>query len=115
MFVGVCRVAWILAAIASTFGMEPCKQITNEEKSQLENFVKQWYKLANDQTVTLTDSSTVDSACYRKLVFRVSIPAPPLTLYLAPDGNHLVSVVMDLTVDPAVTYRRNQAKLEAQL
>jgi protein-disulfide isomerase len=95
--------------------MEPCLPLTPQQKLGIENFVKQWYKLAPMQSVSLIENESVDSACYRKLVFRASIPAPLLTLYLAPDGKHLVSGVMDLRVDPAVTQRNNQEQLNAQL
>jgi hypothetical protein len=70
---------------------EQCKALNNTEKPQLESFVRQWYKLPAGQTVTITDSTSVDAGCYRKLVFRASVPAPLLILYLAPDGKHLVS------------------------
>jgi hypothetical protein len=52
------------------------------ERFQLEHFVKEWYHVSDNQSVTLTDSATVESACYRKLIFRASMPMPPLVLYL---------------------------------
>ena len=36
------------------------------------------------------------------------MPAPLLTLYLTPDGKHLVTSVMDLEVDPAAARRKKQ-------
>ena len=76
--------------------------------------MKQWYRLPPGQTASLVDSSSVDSACYRKLVFRASVPSPLLTLYLTPDGKHLVSGVMDLGIDPAVAQHKRQAELDAR-
>ncbi len=115
MFVTSFRLVWILAAISPCLGMEPCRQFGSDDKPALEIFVKQWYKLPPNQTVTLIDSATVDSSCYRKLTFRASVPAPLLTLYLTPDGKHLVTGVMDLTVDPVLARRQKQDELEAQL
>jgi protein-disulfide isomerase len=94
---------------------QPCASLTNQEKSQLEAFVHAWYKLPNDQTITLVDASTVGSACYTKLSFRASAPAPLLTLYLTPDREHLVSALMDLAVDPIVTQRKRQKDLADKL
>lgn len=54
---------------------QQCQTVTGETKSQLETFVKKWYKLPINQSFTLIDSSTVDAACYRRPIFRASIPA----------------------------------------
>ena len=51
-------------------------------ESQLQAFSKTLFALPNAESANLIDSSTVDSACYRKLVFRASVPASLLTLYL---------------------------------
>jgi len=81
----------------------------------LEAYIKTWHKLPDNQTVTLVDGSLVDASCYRKLVFRASVPAPLLTLYLAPDGKHLVTGVMDLTADPIATQHKKQKGFEELL
>jgi protein-disulfide isomerase len=94
---------------------ESCKPLDSTDRPEIENFVKTWYKLPTNQTVTLTDSSIVDASCYRKLVFRASVPAPLLTLYLTPDGKHLVSGLMDLTVDPAIAQRKMREELADKL
>ena len=64
---------------------------------------------------SISERSGVDSSCYRKLVFRASIPAPLLTLYLTPDGKHLVTGVLDLTVNPAVAQDKLRQALQQQL
>ena len=94
---------------------QTCQPVESAQKSQLETFIAQWYKLPPNQTITLIDSNTADSACYRKLVFRASVPAPLLTLYVTPDGKHLVTGVMDLSIDPAVARRQKQGELQKQL
>lgn len=102
----VAAVALATAVSASRSNSQSCRPITDQQKAGLEAFIKSWYKLPDNQAVTLADSSSVDSSCYRKLVFRASVPAPLLTLYLTPDGQHLVSGMMDLSVDPAVAQRK---------
>jgi hypothetical protein len=108
---------YLFLIFSATLGIraETCQSVEDARKSQLESFVKQWYKLPNGQTVMLVDSASVDYACYRKLVFRASVAAPLLTLYLTPDGKHLVTGLMDLTADPAITQRKRQDELQAQL
>jgi protein-disulfide isomerase len=101
--------------VASMAGAEPCQSLAPSDRPQLETFVKRWYRLPDGQTVTLTDSSTTDAACYRKLVFRASVAAPPLVLYLTPDKTHLVSSVMDLNIDPAISRRKIQQELAGKL
>ena len=68
-----------------------------------------------NQSVTLADSAAVDSACYRKLFFRASVPAPPLVLYLTPDKTRLVSGVMDLSADPVIAQQQARDELAARL
>ncbi|HEX7362285.1 MAG TPA: thioredoxin domain-containing protein [Bryobacteraceae bacterium] len=109
----VCAV--ILVCSASASQVQPCRPFTPQQKTEVETFVQQWFKLPPTQTVSVVDSSTVDSACYRKLVFRASVPAPLLTLYLAPDGKHLISGFMDLRVDPVVAQHKMQEQLNARL
>jgi len=92
-----------------------CDTITAKDRIKIETYIKTWYKLPDKQAVTLVDSSAVDGACYRKLVFRASLPAPLLTLYLTPDGKHLVSNVMDLTMDPLAARREKQKEFERLL
>ena len=62
-------------------------EIGMQDRIKLETYIKTWYKYPDKQTVTLVDGSVVDGACYRKLVFWASLPAPLLTVYLTPDGN----------------------------
>ncbi|MBV9085035.1 MAG: thioredoxin domain-containing protein [Acidobacteriaceae bacterium] len=94
---------------------EQCRPAEKLDTPKVENLLKIWYRLPTNQRFTLVDSSTVDSACYRKLVFRASVPAPLLTLYLTPDGKHLVTSVMDLEVDPAVARRKKQDAVQQVL
>ncbi len=112
------RVVQILCAlpfcVLETTG-QSCKPLGSARAPQFESFLQRWYKLSPEQNFNLVDSDTVDSSCYRKLVFRASTPAPLLTLYLTPDGKHLVSGVMDLTIDPAVARRQKQEEVEALL
>lgn len=109
------KTACILMFSCPLLAAEPCQPFTSQQKTNLESFVKRWYKLPPAQIASLVDSGTVDSACYRKLIFRASVPAPPLTLYLAPDGKHLVSGVMDLDVDPAIAQRKSLEELNVRL
>lgn len=94
---------------------DTCRPFTDGDRIKLEGYIKTWYALPEKQTVTLVDSNTVDPACYRELVFRASVPAPLLTLYLTPDGEHLVSGVMDLTVQPAIAQRKMRQQLAEKL
>ncbi len=112
------HVAQILCALpfcALEMAGQSCQPLESARTPQFESFLQQWYKLSPQQSFTLIDSGTVDSACYRKLVFRASMPAPLLTLYLTPDGKHLVSGLMDLKVDPAVARRKKEEEVEALL
>jgi len=104
-----------LLLLARTSLAEQCQAISSQESARFETFLRAWYQLPSHQSLTLIDSSAVDSSCYRKLVFRASMRAPLLTLYLTPDGKHLVSGVMDLTVDPAVAQRKMRQELAATL
>lgn len=92
-----------------------CDTISDKDRIKIETYIKAWYKLPEKQTVTLVDGGIIDGACYRKLVFRASLPAPLLTLYLTPDGKHLVSNVMDLSIDPVVAERQKQKEFEELL
>jgi protein-disulfide isomerase len=103
------------AILAASLSAQTCQPLTDKEKSRLEAFVSSWYNLPANQTVSLTDSSTVDTACYRKLVFRASVPRPPFVLYLTPDSKHLASEIMDLTVDPIVARRNIQQETAKKL
>gem|GEM_PF-6784138 len=103
-------------ALSSMFSSAmACDVITDKDVTKLESYVRTWYKIPSNQTVTLVGDSTVDAFCYRKLVFRSSAPAPLLTLYLTPDGKHLVTGVMDLTVDPVVAQRKMRQELADKL
>jgi protein-disulfide isomerase len=104
-----------LFAAGQSLEAQPCQPLTLAERSQFERFVEKWYHVPAGQHVMLTDSATVDSACYRKLVFRASAPVPPLVLYLTSDKTHLVSGVMDLAVDPAVVQQKAREELNARL
>jgi protein-disulfide isomerase len=110
-FRAICLLMLSLPLIA----VEPCRPLTPQQRVEIERFLSKWYELTPTQMLSLVESSAVDSTCYRKLVFRANVPAPLLTLYLAPDGKHLVSGVMDLGVDPSITHHKNQEQLNAQL
>ena len=105
----------MLAVTAIAAIAQPCPPLTESQQLAIEGFLKTWYQIPNEQSFALIDSTTVDSACYRKLVFRPSMPAPLLTLYLTPDGSHLVGSLMDLAVDPAVARRKKQNELHQLL
>ena len=109
---------YITAVAAVMIGQtrgEQCHPVTPDEKSALEAFVKQWYNVPGSTTVTLVNSDSADQACYRKLEFRASVPAPLLTLYLAPDRKHLAADFMDMTADPVVMRRRRQQDVANRL
>ena len=103
------------AFVALRMSAQFCSPPGDQQARQIEKFVKAWYKLPPNQTVTLADSGEVEPGCYRKLVFRASAPLPSLVLYLTPDKNHLVSGIMDLTVDPAITQDNMRKELAAKL
>lgn len=92
-----------------------CHDLTEQEKQALEAFVSNLYRPATSYRLELINTSAVDAACYRRLIFRASVPSSLPTLYRAPDGKHLVTGVMDLTVDPAVTQRKIRQDLHEQL
>ena len=94
---------------------QQCQPLAPADRSQFERFVKEWYHMPASQSVTLTDSTTLNSGCYRKLIFRASVPAPPLVLYLTPDKTRLVSGVMDLAVDPAISQKKSRDDLAGRL
>src|SRR5581483_7555355 len=96
-------------------GQMICNPITTKQKTELESFVSLWYKLPKGETMTLVDTSEPASDCYRKLAFRPSIRASLLTLYLTPDGKHLVSGLMDLTADPAIAQRKMRQEFTDKL
>lgn len=96
----------LIAVHGSGLASDRCAPVTPSEILELENCVKHWYRLPSDQKIRITDSNAVDSASYRKLIFRTNVPSPMLILYLTPDGKHLVSGVMDLAIDPAVAQRK---------
>ncbi|MBV9081781.1 MAG: DsbA family protein [Acidobacteriaceae bacterium] len=109
------HIAALAAVIIGQMRGEQCRTVTPDEKVALEAFVKQWYNVPNNTTVTLVNSDSTDPACYRKLEFRASVPAPLLTLYLAPDRKHLAAGFMDMTVDPVVTRRRQEEDVANRL
>lgn len=91
---------------------QQCSKLATSDRLRLESFVAQWFKFPANQSLALAESDSVDAACYRKLIFRPSIPGPLLVLYLTPDKQHLVSNVLDLRVDPAITQRERQEELQ---
>ena len=105
----------MMVFISMSSSVKACDTITDKDRIKLEAYINTLYKLPEKQTVALVDGSVVDAACYRKLVFRASVPAPLLTLYLTPDGKHLVSNVMDLTIDPIVAQHKKQREFEELL
>jgi len=109
MILRFCSISMLLAVAA--LRAQQCPTFTVSERPQIEKFATQWFKLPPNQSLTLTESDSVDAGCYRKLIFRPSVPAPLLILYLTPDKQHLVTNVLDLRVDPAVTRRERQNEL----
>lgn len=105
----------LLCVGAVAFPASRCPALTKEQTAQIENFLDQWYRLPPYRSLNLIHNSEIDVECYQKLVFRSSVPAPLLVLYLTPDGKHLVSGVMDLTVDPSATKRKMRQELNARL
>jgi len=104
-----------LFLLAQTCLAGQCRPITSQDGARFEAFVGAWYRIGTGQHLTLIDSTSVDAFCYRKLVFRSSAPAPLLTLYLTPDGKHLVTGVMDMTVDPVIAQRKLRQELADKL
>lgn len=94
---------------------QACDSLTDRDRLKLETYIKTWYKLPNEQSITLVDSTVVDAACYRKIVFHASVPAPELVMYLTPDKERLVVGVMDLTVDPSTAQRKMRQEMANRL
>jgi len=94
---------------------QACDSLTDRDRLKLETYIKTWYKLPNEQRITLVDSNVVDAACYRKVVFHASVPAPELVMYLTPDKERLVVGVMDLTVDPSTAQRKMRQEMANRL
>lgn len=116
MVKAILKVAMVLlSSVIVVCSAEECPTVTENSRRALETFIKRSYRLPMDETVTLTDSDGVDAACYRRLIFRSGISRPRLVLYLAPDGKHLVSGIMDLTVDPMVTKKQRQREYATKL
>src|ERR1700751_679436 len=115
MLVKILSLFFSLLFVSRVNAIESCRRVPAEQISELETFVKRWYRVPANDTITLIGTGTVDAACYRRLVFRASAPVPLLTLYLTPDGRHLVPQVMDLDVDPAIAPRKKREEVEAQL
>lgn len=103
--------AAIVILLASNLSAQSCSEFTSGKKMQIEEFLKRSYQLPPNQAIRIEETS-IDSACYRKLVFRASMSVPRLTAYLAPDGQHLVFGVIDLMVDPLIAQRRRDGDSE---
>jgi hypothetical protein len=113
---------WALATVAlatavsvSSSNSQSCQTLGTAKKAEIEAYLKRLYKLPDNQTIPEIDTSFIDSACYRKVAFRPRAGAPLLTVYLAPDGEHLAIGLIDLTVDPFVAQRKMREELAQKL
>ena len=92
-----------------------CASLSSSEGERLSDFVKRWFHIPESISVKLLNSSYVDSACYRRLVFSEGPELLPFAFYLSPDKSHLLSDRIDIRLDPETSQHKSEAELSHDL
>lgn len=112
----VCLAAGYLLAGSRKSLAWDCKPPSPTKQAQISLYLAKKYHLKPNVLPVLQESFQANDSCYWKLTFR-SDPSPQLhvSIYLSPDGNYLLTNLLDLSVDPTIEERARLIKINDRL
>jgi protein-disulfide isomerase len=99
---------YLPASRASTI---QCPALDEAKRLEVSTYVMAKYHIESRADFTLESATLLDDSCFRKLVYNVSNRRDSITIYLAPDGVHLLPNIWDLRKDPAQDERAKQLQV----